>query len=401
MMFSLGHDDLTLGIYNTNTDELVTQLGSRPKRFTTDQLPGLLTLAATLPPGSRVVGLVGSMELTFTDASGATFSRTENVEPYAVFGDKNGDFFDGIPLTEGSYSLEVTVFSEKNGQGDELGRRWYAFDIDSPPIELSLFAFTPRDDHIPEDLGYSRAEITNTGVTHTLAGNDSVIGTSLSNSSTFTTGAGSDTVSGGGAGYYGLTNTGTINTGSDDDTVRGGDIGYDNGGISNSGLINTGSGDDTIIGIGYGDHFLGISNGGVIKTGAGRDFITGAGADHGISNSGIINMGSGRDVFDGVNDGRSGGYDGGGLVKLGSGDDIVKGAGDHRLDGGSGRDTLLFQAGAYELSSRKDGGGFYRISSESFYGVMRVKDFEWIGGLNASSETFRFSSVIGETFTLA
>ena len=42
-------------------------------------------------------------------------SRVENFEPYAIFGDRKGDFFGGLPFGPGDYSLEVEVFSESAG----------------------------------------------------------------------------------------------------------------------------------------------------------------------------------------------------------------------------------------------------------------------------------------------
>jgi hypothetical protein len=42
----------------------------------------------------------------------------ENVEPYALFGDRNGDFKGGgLVLGEGDYALDLDFFEGRNGQG--------------------------------------------------------------------------------------------------------------------------------------------------------------------------------------------------------------------------------------------------------------------------------------------
>lgn len=45
--------------------------------------------------------------------------RTENVAPYAVFGDINGDFFEQA-LTEGDITIKAVAYTEKGGDGDVL-----------------------------------------------------------------------------------------------------------------------------------------------------------------------------------------------------------------------------------------------------------------------------------------
>ncbi len=47
-----------------------------------------------------------------------SFSRTENVEPYTLFGDLNGDF-NGRIFPAGTYKLSATPYSEPNGNGME------------------------------------------------------------------------------------------------------------------------------------------------------------------------------------------------------------------------------------------------------------------------------------------
>lgn len=71
-----------------------------------------------------------SVEIIFNGAS-----RIESVEPYAAFGDKNGDFFSG-PFLNGQNELTVRAYSEDGGLGDLLAE------------DKLVFEFSPVDDWI-------------------------------------------------------------------------------------------------------------------------------------------------------------------------------------------------------------------------------------------------------------
>ena len=58
--------------------------------------------------------------------------RTENLAPYALFGDNRGDFW-GRSLNTGDFSVEVTVYAEKDGKGFVLD----VLSIDSSIVETS------------------------------------------------------------------------------------------------------------------------------------------------------------------------------------------------------------------------------------------------------------------------
>jgi hypothetical protein len=72
---------------------------------------------------------VGSVRLELDDA----FSRLENVEPYALFGDRDGTLFDGERLSTGEYSLDLTVFSASKGKGEILESREFSFLVTDEP----------------------------------------------------------------------------------------------------------------------------------------------------------------------------------------------------------------------------------------------------------------------------
>ena len=73
-------------------------------------------------------GIAGSMRLSL---NGDQVVRTENSEPYALFGDLSGDFFSGIPLPLGENSIEFDVYSRNNLRGrllDTINRTFTVID---------------------------------------------------------------------------------------------------------------------------------------------------------------------------------------------------------------------------------------------------------------------------------
>ncbi len=86
------------------------------------------------------------------------FARTENVVPYALFGDSGGDFFDGA-LSPGSHTLEVVFHAGADGTGANLGSDSISFtvadgDASSDPVDPPLPvdpAPEPEPDPMPED----------------------------------------------------------------------------------------------------------------------------------------------------------------------------------------------------------------------------------------------------------
>ncbi len=63
-----------------------------------------------VPVGSVVFDIVGPFD----------FTKSESGAPYAVYGDKAGDFV-GYPFDNGAYSIEASLYSESQGQGELLG----------------------------------------------------------------------------------------------------------------------------------------------------------------------------------------------------------------------------------------------------------------------------------------
>ncbi len=124
--------DIKVGIFNTTTDQLVTDLEDGDVFGTGELTGGALTLSAEVIANSDLDGEVGSMRLRLT-GEGYNVVRVESVAPYALFGDKNGDFFGGIPLGEGDYVFTVDVFSGSGAKGALLDTCFFSFSVSDTP----------------------------------------------------------------------------------------------------------------------------------------------------------------------------------------------------------------------------------------------------------------------------
>ncbi len=70
---------------------------------------------------AETTGDVGSARLTWFNADGQVLHRqVENVEPYALFGDTNGDYAGGAPVLLGAQSLQLELFSGSQAGGQKL-----------------------------------------------------------------------------------------------------------------------------------------------------------------------------------------------------------------------------------------------------------------------------------------
>ena len=102
--------DLTVGLYDTETDTLITTLddgATIPASLLTDTT----TFVVIVDPSSVLVGRFRSALLELTDGE-TTYSRRDNKGPYSLFGDDNrGDYYDGIELLAGEYQFVVEFYS--------------------------------------------------------------------------------------------------------------------------------------------------------------------------------------------------------------------------------------------------------------------------------------------------
>lgn len=81
-------------------------------------------LVAQVNPDHPEAGAVQSIK--FETSLG---DRTENLEPYAIFGDNKGDF-NGKSLAIGNYTVKATAYSEDGGQGGKLDSMSMTFAVE-------------------------------------------------------------------------------------------------------------------------------------------------------------------------------------------------------------------------------------------------------------------------------
>ncbi|MEM9567222.1 MAG: hypothetical protein AAF974_02855 [Cyanobacteria bacterium P01_E01_bin.34] len=136
-------DVLEIGLFDAATDELITRIEDG-ELLSTDNLPALsdLTIAAILPGSGTPYK---EAESAFIDFDNGDTTRTENSEPFALFGDRGGDFFVGDGIEVGEHTIEFNLFSEDDLQGNSLGtisRNFEIVEAVEPPPNTAVLSGT-------------------------------------------------------------------------------------------------------------------------------------------------------------------------------------------------------------------------------------------------------------------
>jgi len=113
-------------LINAETDQVISEIINGG----TIDLDGLdsenLAIYAEVPNGSPFFGNTGSVRLDFENGQ---VVRTESGAPYALFGDRNGDFFGGFDGQDQTYQIDFDIFSGSGGGGTLLGAESFVFDL--------------------------------------------------------------------------------------------------------------------------------------------------------------------------------------------------------------------------------------------------------------------------------
>jgi hypothetical protein len=233
-------------------------------------------------------------------------------------------------------------------------------------IELSNLMFTDQDDIVPS-FGVVETLI-NTGIANSLAGNDTLYGSTddfisepgFFNSGTLDTGEGNDIIIGRSMETvgFGFVNRGTFNTGEGNDTITG--SGFIQA-FANYGTFNTGEGDDLITSFysrAWGSFYN--AEGSIFDTGDGNDSITIINS----SNEGVINTGNGNDSI--YSDYRLNNYN---TIETGDGNDIIISTGNTSNEGvittGNGNDSINFYYSLNNYNTIETGDGNDIISGNT------------------------------------
>lgn len=119
--------DVSVYLVDTQTDTIIQELtpGSQVSSSLLSETVSIYAVAdASLDAESAVLLLDNSA------------SRTENVEPYALFGDSNGDFFGGVNLLPGDHNFSISLYSADGGSGQLLRAENYSFTVVSDDVVL-------------------------------------------------------------------------------------------------------------------------------------------------------------------------------------------------------------------------------------------------------------------------
>jgi hypothetical protein len=112
---------LTLSLIDASKDTVVGALKDGDSISVANTTISAFSVAAQSVP-------TGTKSVVFNLSGAATRNQTENVSPYALFGDSQGNYA-GTATQPGSYTLRVRAFGATNGTGTVLADRTIRFNI--------------------------------------------------------------------------------------------------------------------------------------------------------------------------------------------------------------------------------------------------------------------------------
>ncbi|MEO1508158.1 MAG: hypothetical protein AAFU84_10960 [Cyanobacteria bacterium J06633_23] len=146
---------MRLALVNAKTDKVVKgyeDLATNSEIDMADLDTSQYNLVALVNSDHSKANSVKSVKFEANFGNGSKFSqRTENVEPYALFGDKGGDFFEKT-LTPGDVTIKAKAYSKDGGKGavvDILSLDYSVIDTDSVQTSMvpELHSLETFSDH--------------------------------------------------------------------------------------------------------------------------------------------------------------------------------------------------------------------------------------------------------------
>ena len=107
-------DPVRIGIYDARTNKVVHMLKDGDV-LDAAMMDGNMTAVVHAVAGGALHGKIGSVTFQLSGASSAT--HTDSAAPYALFGDFGGNLRGGGAAAPGNYTLEVDVYSGRDGAG--------------------------------------------------------------------------------------------------------------------------------------------------------------------------------------------------------------------------------------------------------------------------------------------
>lgn len=133
------YDEMHIGLYDTDTGNLISEIGDGAKIKVEDWQDDDLTIAVTLDPSHDLYGQVESMRMQLRGTEYK--NKTENGEPYALYGGSGIGY--GESWEMGDFTIRLRAYSENYLDGTKL------FD------ETIAFSLALEDDLEPQDKSYT------------------------------------------------------------------------------------------------------------------------------------------------------------------------------------------------------------------------------------------------------
>lgn len=133
------YDDFLIGLYDTDTDELISEIGDNAVIAIDPSQDDDLTIAVTLAPSHDLYGKVESMRLQLSGTESR--NQNENVEPYTLYGDSGLSNMTGNAWDMGDFRIRLRAYSKNNRKGSKLFDETLDFTLtlggSSEPVEKS------------------------------------------------------------------------------------------------------------------------------------------------------------------------------------------------------------------------------------------------------------------------
>lgn len=133
------YDDFLIGLYDTDTDELIAEIGDGAVIKVEDWMDDDLTIAVTMDNSHDLYGQVESMRMDLSGEESKT--KYENVEPYALYGDSGINNMSGDSWDMGDFQIRLRAYSNNNQSGTKLFDETLDFTLvladDTEPVTKS------------------------------------------------------------------------------------------------------------------------------------------------------------------------------------------------------------------------------------------------------------------------
>ena len=121
-------DDFLIGLYDTDTGNLISEIGEGAIIEVQDYQDDDLTIAVTMDPSHDLYGEVESMRMRLSGTE--TKDKRENVEPYAMYGDGGTlDSMTGEPWDMGDFTLRLQAYRNNGQSGTKLFDETFDFTL--------------------------------------------------------------------------------------------------------------------------------------------------------------------------------------------------------------------------------------------------------------------------------